>query len=967
MNGASRVLEDWRASATYSPLHAQSPGGGSGASTPVHNAPPVPSMLPRATGNNSSQKALPVTTKALRGLKLRKQAIHNLAKLQGEDAASISSLSDQLKVRETENLQLKEKLLALEHLPTQIKQLKDRLDQAPDHSKTLKDLQNRLGQLPDYSDSVVGLKREILKLEGVPKLLKELETASKKHSVQPSTDKELKNDLLKLRQWQEAKHKDIETLTLGFNALDAFKTRMEKENIVEQMQKMSLKIKKIDDDEERTHQMVCGHIEDTERYIGTARTEYEFANTTLVDRVKLVEQHTRKFSSVAGQIGTFQKQINELQIEKKQLVQEQNALLADKNAFEARLDLLEHESKGPGSGFSKVGTSVPTSTSQASDATTVNQLKALGEEVKGLQSAATDAKALATQITDINEQLNLLKERTDQIVTVEQKTVSLAQNIESLLGKMSSFDSVAADVKEVQTKVTTLAELRSKSSNLETRVHSSSVEKDKSMSADELNEIRNELSGMKTRLQNSAAVIANMASADDLEALRKELLNLNTRLQNTASSVTAALPAKDLNDIRKELSELATCVSGSSTGSRNPASSDEIETLRSQVADLDAEVQSQSDTLQSAETKIHIHDQKIGLLQNCIPTLFTDTIRPFKRTVEQKLEVFDRAVDGLSGEVNELKQQPTRAHTSIDTESVEQFTQNLKQEMVQFTTKVTNEVALREQETASHKDATTNAVDSIGLAFRSLQDQYNNINTDVLHGKMVQWFLQAYPSNAANMVQGFASLQRDVQNLRNSTQWIASQSQNIADLLADVPKLRNLVLYQNELQLSGTKIAEASLNAEQALTKATAAEQFMTKKGSLIQSMQNALSGIQESLDNLNSASSPFVRVAGIEFQGLKRSQSELRQCVENDEAILFPLRENITKIDDFLKTSREALGMYPELLELLSSVQAVVDHICKKQSLQIDWNKPIAAQLQVQQNGYADTPAGARQGKSKR
>jgi chromosome segregation ATPase len=949
MNGATRALEDHRASATYSSLQAQSPSGGSGASTPLHNAPPAPSMLPRAAGNGSADKAPAIPLASFQALKKKKQA-----KVQDKSAAAILSLSDQLKARETENLQLKEKLQALEHLPTKIKQLEDRLNQAPDHSQTLKELQTRLDQSPDYSDSIVGLKREMLKLEGVSKSLKELETALKKHSVQLSTDEELKNDILKLRQWQEAKHEDIKTLTSGFNVLDAFKTRMEKQNTVEQMQKMSIKIKKIDEDEERTHALLQQHTQDFERYFGSlsaAKKEFAKHDQTLLVRVE-------KFATLAGQIRScqsqtstvaremegFQRKMGQVQDEQKRLMAGQDTLCAEKNALKGRVDMLEFKTKDPGPGFSKVGTAVPSSTGQTLDDATAKQLKVLSEGVKGLQSAATDTKALATQITDINEQLDLLKERTHKIVTVEQKTLSIAQNVESLQDRISSFDRVAADVKEVQTKVATLADLRSKLADVDIRVHSSSVEKDKLVSVDELNELRKEFSNIETRLRNSATANARMASVNDLEVLRKELSDLNIHLQNGAAAIENAASAKDLDDIRKDLSGLAHRISGNFSDSSNMPSSEEITTLKSQIAGLNADIQSQDEALQGAEKRIHIHDQKIGILQNKVPALFTENLEPFKRTVDQQLEVVSRTVDELSGEINELKQQPSRAHTSVDTNTVEQLTQNLKQEMVQFTTKITNEVALCEQGIASHKDTTTNAVDSISLAFRSLQDQYNNINTDVLHGKMVQWFLQAYPSNAANMVQQFASLQRDVQNLQNSTKWITSQS-----------------------QLSDTKVVEASHNAEQALAKAAAAEQIVAQKAPLIQSIQNALSGIQESLNNLNSASSPFVRVASNEFQDLKNTQLRLEAYIDEHETVLSALRADMTKIDNFLKTNQEALGMYPASLEVLSNVQAVVGDLCERCSLQIDWNRPIPAQLQEQQNGYADTTSGARQGKSKR
>lgn len=858
----------------------------------------------------SSHKPQPVTRASVLGIKNRKQALHNASKLSGEDTASVSSLLDQLRARETENIQLKERLRALEDVPRQIKDLEERLAQAPDYLKSLKELQDRMDLAPDYSDTVLTLQSGATKLEGMPKRLTEIETALKNSNAEQKANGEIKNDIEKIQQDLDKKNETIKSLTSGFHVLDSFKTKLEKQDIAEQLQDMSIKINTVDTREEKTYERLRRHIDDTERYIGVGEREFETSNSTLVDRVAI---GAKNFVTTTSKINDLRKEVRKLQDEQKNLFQRQDTLSKEKKDLEARLATLEQKSKGPGPGFSKVGTAVQSSTnaSQAVDAATTKQLKPLSDDIKKVQSSTTDTKALETQINHVNEQLDLLKEHPNKITTVEQK-------IEYLQGKMSSFDSIATDIKHmqtsIQTQVVTIAELRSKLSNLDAHVHTSSTEPNSSVSAD-------------------------------------ELMNLT-----------------------QKLSELAARVPDSSTNSSNPMSTDEVATLRSQVADLDADLQSLSDGLQDVEKTIHTHDQKIGVLQDNVPALFTQNLDPFKRAVEQRLEEYGLALGGLSGEVNELKQRPSLAEPSIDTSSIDEIKQNFKQEMAQITIKVTNDIALREQEISDHKIATTSAIDSLSLGFRCLQDQYNNINTDVLHGKMVQWFLQAYPSNAANMVQQFASLQRDVQSLHSSTQWLSSQSQNIANLLADVPKFRSLAQSSDELQLSGAKIAEASRNAEEALTKASAAEKFIKDKAQLIQWIQAALTGVQESLHNLNSVSSPFVRVGGVEFQDIKNKQSALVSRVEDIETTTSALQDAIAKVDGFLKSNHDALGMYPFAVEILHKLCIVVEHLHQsiaaengKNVPQIDWNKPLPAELQPQQNGDADTSSGADSGISKR
>ena len=143
-----------RGSTILSPLHIQSPVSRSGASTPVHNAPVAPSMLPKQTSVTVSEKA---SLASLQGLKFRKQAVYNASKHQSNDAASISTLANQLKVKASENDQLSERVKLLEGqvkqlhklqvLEGQIKELQRRLDNPPKDSGPTEDITNRLTKL----------------------------------------------------------------------------------------------------------------------------------------------------------------------------------------------------------------------------------------------------------------------------------------------------------------------------------------------------------------------------------------------------------------------------------------------------------------------------------------------------------------------------------------------------------------------------------------------------------------------------------------------------------------------------------------------------------------------------------------------------------------------------------------------------------------------------------------------------
>jgi hypothetical protein len=958
-NGAARALGDQdlarRGSASYS---VQSPGSRSGASTPVQSAPLAPSMLPKtASPSVLSDKPIPVTLTALQSLKLRKQAIFNATKSQSEAAASISFLSNQLKVKETENLQLSEQLKTLQDLPRQMKELQDRLD-----------------QLPDYSDSVQTAMQRVAELDNTWRQLKDLEVSAKR-APELKTLEDLKNDVDQLQKWKEAqsvaksgvddavknfvqqeveskleksnqilrnditaevrsidksraelekKYETIKTLTSGFNVLDAFKTDMEQQNIPMQLRNLAADLKEIGTNEGKTYHKVSRHIEETEQYIGPFKREFEINNTTLVERVK-------KLGVVVGQVKNFQSELGKLHGEQKKLTLGQDTLVAEKKALEARVALLEGKIDGPTPGFEKVG--APNTSTTASSASTTRQLKQLSDNLQKLQTVAIDNKSLQTQVANITEQLNSMDEHPQKFTILTNKCAQLGESVGFLQGRVDTLESRTANMNEAEAEMAKLKGLRS------------------------------EIDAITTRMGD---VQTEMATLKDLHF---KLPDVGARENNTTSGAMSVPP------------------------------SDDLVTIRSQAADLDADVQSLNEALTAVEKTSHSHALRIEILEDEVPALFTRNFDPFKESVQRQFDQFSQTLEDVTKDVTKFQQQPFRVQSPTNSAAAEAV-KNIKQDMVQVQAMLADETSLREsrdREIVDLKTATNSAIDGLRLAFRGLQEQYNNINTDELHGKMVQWFLQTYPSNAANMVQQFGSLQQNVQNLQNLTHWISSQSENITALIKDGPQLRSLVQSAGHLQRLaqvGSNVDEACLNAKEALAKAGAIQASMQREDATIQTMRTAIEGLQQSLIKFNSVDSPFVRMeafndlntqlrelsdsmksfntsAGTEHdrcvkdvQAIKTSHTTLAGRVEKLESSTPVLRQDVDTIKhDFMEPNREALAMYGYLLELVGNIQGAVQSICENvttkdgRALQFDC---------ATRNGHGVNGTGTNKGKSK-
>jgi hypothetical protein len=820
-----------RSSAILGPLHVQSPVSRSGASTPVQNAPLAPSMLPKHASVNLSGKA---SLASLQGLKFRKEAVYNASKSQADDAASISTLANQLKAKASENDQLSERVKALEGQVEELRKL--------DMANIISRLTNLApppakGEPESVSPAAARNKvQNLLKWKDAQSAGEDKEINAIKVFVQQEVDSKLGKvwdeiQTAEARATEKARSELDQVnkpLQAKVGVLENFKTNMEKQDLPSQLHNLSRDVGTVVSNERKTYEKLSEYISDTVKYLGPVEWEYGNYGTTLAERVKRLDEFV-------PQVQSLQNRQDNLEKDQKTLKARQNVFEADKKILQGRQTLFQTQKKsldtrverldaritslekkggpGPGPGFSKDGTPVAspsTNAIPAQDATVKTQLKKLSDDVQILQSSVTETDSLRTQI------------------------VTLDAKICSIEGKLNSVSDTS--------------------------------------------------NGVETQ--------------------------------------TATVLSQNL-------------------------------------ADLDKDVQNLSDGLITVERTVHDHTGMIKVLEDEVPNIFARTMDPFKLEVGQKLEELTRDVTTLkqqpqhvsppisSGEFTNLKnnvtrllQQPQHAlPAGISSGEVA----NLKQDVADLQTQVAEHSLLREQRNQELVNliATANSgVESLRLSFRVLQDQYNNISSDELHGKMVQWFLQAYPSNAANMVQQFAGLRQDIQNVQNL---------------------------------------------------------FHQQNDPTIKAMKTAIDGIQKSLRSLNSGDSPFASTAAVfklstqvtalyekmkssstaastednkrlqDIRKIENTCTALASRVDKVEGAETILRKEVDTIkNDFMEPHRGDLASVGHMIENVIAVQKAVKMISERVATKPGQQLPLIEWPNILGDSSPDTAA-AKNGKAKK
>jgi chromosome segregation ATPase len=898
----SKELDDRRGSLGYSPLHMHSPRSGSEASTPVHTAPVAPSMLPRASSDAAS-----VSMSILNRARQRKQACLDATKRQGDNTDSVL-LRRELKAQEERNLQLLKKIKVYED--------------------TIQEVLGRVVSLENKTDLI--------------ERVAEMEKASKS-STERVSKAEFDEAVKKINKKIDSEKVTIITLSTGFNNLDTKTKEVQKtvsdlSDSTDGIQKktdskidnLSQKIEGLEGNDRSTYNKATRNADSIEALrVNVDHIKKDVAkNTTSITNLKEdvsdinvdgdianINIEIAEMKTVVGQVKNFQSELGKLKGGHTRLTSGQDTLSTELKALKVRLDAVEKKGTGPSPGFVKVGTPVtkPSAETTQANANAAAQLKQFEDDIKMLQTSAKESKAaalVATQLMDMfNDNIKALKSSVDEAPTVLQ--------INQINDRLEPLEQLPEKIDALQT--TKIDERLKALEQLPQKVSHQNTEIDKRFkSLEQLPEKVNlQYTQMSKRLE-------------PLEQLPEKIDALTTKLAEDLAS---------LADRMTEANPTATTSQTSHPQPSDPAIQGNSES--SLEADEDCISELQGAVVELQQRVFQEHQITIEVLKEEVPKMLTQIFEPFKSQVNKDRKDTNNKLETMDQDIIALHQRPVNAQATVieglrqAMSSLEQIQQNLRIE----TSQCTQDVSSLKQQLLGKADASAidEPMNNFRHSFRVLQDQYNNLTSDELHGKMVNWILQNYPTSTATMQQQYASLIQEIRGVHEMyapLAWLPPRTQDLVALLEN-----GLQHPQVPAHASAERIDQVSETANQAMVKAGAIETTMNGNSVVIQNLQTALTSVQQSLNNLNSA--PFVRASVTEelrktieslvnqingsqsaveelqsrFTGLHNSSSTLRQ-------------EHDRLMQDFIDPNRENLAMFGQLLELAGQLQVFAESV---------------------------------------
>lgn len=367
--------------------------------------------------------------------------------------------------------------------------------------------------------------------------------------------------------------------------------------------------------------------------------------------------------------------------------------------------------------------------------------------------------------------------------------------------------------------------------------------------------------------------------------------NVNTLRQSSVSQVK----------LSEELSNLEARFSSSS----DVSSGHLLEPIQTEIVKINSEISGLYESLDSTRRDVHDHSNAIQTLTSEIPSLFRQIFDPFRQDIKQHFGDIDSKLETASTEIADLEQQVISFNQQVV--DLRQKTVNAHDQTPQSTFtevhraqlhfleenlfKLKEENASRDRAVQELKEHLANKADVLYMnrrtdafqhALKSLQDQYNNITTDEQYQRMVHWFTQMYPSNAANMVQQFAAIQQDLvhlQSLAPQATWIQSHFQDLSVLVTNAPKLHALLLSMNDVQRLPQTVEKIRSDARAAIERANEACSRLDETAKDHARMQGTLSSFEASLRKFDASLVTFAGTQAV--NGLDRRVTNLKALVD--------------------------------------------------------------------------------------
>ena len=861
-------------------MHAMSPmSNGSGSNTPVQVAPIVPSMVP-VTQKPAIRHSTPLDT--LNSLRSQKSSL----------ASAITQSTDSSTITEVKALKAQSRAAQIEiaRLRTQNKQLENQNKQFEDRNNQLAEQVKQLEVLPaqvaalkkvvDQRESAAAqgpsseeIERRLAALENPKPAIEATQLAQLQSDVQV-----IKMDLETITSLREQLEQLQSTATQhGTDIGNAIATSAQLKTDVGGLASLRNEIRAVREQRQAmkgdaVKTMIQAALQPEIKKLETWRSQNDKALKGISTTVEANQKFCSELSTrdLPGELQTLQKRVNKVE--------------NNENKTEKRTTTLEETVKNLREDGDDLNNDIKRY---------IGPMKQAYETTKG--------NALV-RIEDLEDESRLLRKDQD-ILRNEQK---------QLLEKLSKLPDRTDKPPSTSTDPTGLAQVVSSNGR--------NIEK--------LTKDVNEMKALTKELQQQSNRAHSAQRVD--EALSHEHMKLAERvkkLETMPKRPASPAPATGSVQLKKSVDNLEDCVSQHDFR--------ELWTHVRGETGLDTIIDGLQDDVEKMGQDVHAHGVDLALLQKDFSAIFADKFDPFKASVEKQWQAYSQTFMELSESLSKLQDQVTKSKSEkVETPTTSQL-QSLNvllRDMVtvkEQQTSITADLHRQHTDIEGLKDqvalkqdtsAATQAVDAVKAAIRSLQNQYDNISTDDLHQKMVNWFLHAYPNNAANMVQQFGVIQHEIGQLRrftdqisripNGTQTLSALAQIGPQLIAlaqSTPGSRDSAKgpggSKEEFESLGQALAQTQQRSEGLAQTVVSLQTFMqslnsdkapfAKAGSLVE--------LQESMRELQE----MERLARNEFRN--KAGQEHDQRVKAEEKITLEIKNLVAKVDDDKKERIEA------------------------------------------------------------
>ena len=946
--------------------------------TPVQAAPTVPSMLPVVQKPVTSQSAPMDTLSALR-LHKSSRATNVPQATDCSTTTEVKALKTQLRAVELVNVKLRSDLKQLEAPIAQLiawKSSVEQQQQAAAKRPSSEDLERRISALENakpaiettkfeqlHSD-VQAMKTGIKKLDPLPEQLEQLrstaaqngkdiaEALAKSSKLETDSDgiASLKEDIKAVKEQRQAMRGDavktmIQTaLQPEIRKMDTFRTEHAntfkkvsttgeanqkicdnryQRDLPVRLQSLQDRINQVESNDNKTYKKVTTVEEtliklrkdndyldhDIKVYIGPIGKAYSDTKENVLQRIGYLEDNLRSLRKEQGRLSDEHDKLS---------------TRTDKHPIDPKdFETLQSVVYSLGEDKEKLARDVRRMEGLS------NEHKTLSERVRKLESAPGRSASPAPSVS--HTQLKRMENLENHILDLEQglqeqKVItSQVKNLQSGLSKTANAQKSLQDEHDMFVDQTKKFETQQTELSNEQKNFSEALESLESrMTASE-------------KVGTQIKLLANEQAKSSNE--QKKISDRVTTLETTSKPAVA--PDQTVGDKHVDLSPISSEMEDIQQRFRS------VEGRLGETTGLGTITDGVEDELEKMAANIHAIRSDLDVFQKESCNLFGETLDPFKASVEEQLKTHSQNFSQYSEILARLQEQV--AEVQRECLEVVQGRTEVKQDLSCLREFVETEAKHRnaavedlKQQVVSKQDIITGtqAIDTVKAAVRNLQNQYDNISTDDLHQKMVNWFIQQYPSTTANMLQQFAVVKHEVTQLRESTDPITripNGAQALSELCRIVPQITRLVQCPTRSKESPETLAQANKALE-------TINESMAKVHKQHESLTSAVGGLQTSMQKLNSNNTPFVRIESL--TALEQLFSVLQADLEKEHEERVEAEKNIvlSSNDRFNKLETGAIKTTSDQVEglqtALTKIRQDLDKMLK------EFNDPVNKEL---------------------